>query len=351
MFNHKILKPMKKQIIMNKNTLTLVPGLIMMITLSCEKEKKLQTFSTKGENSIALRLTPDELVRHTNSFITQSLSGEWNLGNYKFQDAVLILEGALNYRTCTPHEYYDEIATDSASFSLSIFRNESDEWVADAERIITLWNRLLTHSREVRVRLGNESYFNIVADLEITRVNYETENIEISVVIWVGQNKYTLHPCDFSTTDYWYAGTLGPCSIGSGSVLLGSWDIIEMKLNPFACFGQPRCDYYSDISWKTFNPYNQQGPILVCGTGCNSLNHIWMGNWLNQCLSPAELKCERDAIRSLSLCNKPLVTGSLTEYKHPISYDVNVDPYYTNNWWAFHGAKVYYGKCNSYTPD
>lgn len=125
-----------------------------------------------------------------------------------------------------------------------------------------------------------------------------------------------------------------------------------MKLNPFLnCYEQYNCDYFSDISWKSFsNYYPPWPPYNQCGTGCNSLSDIWMGTY-NQCLTPTELECERDAIRSFSYCNKPLVSGSLVQYKLPIVYNVTVDPFYTNPQVAFHGAQVFYGKCSSYSSE
>ncbi|MBL7928314.1 MAG: hypothetical protein JNL47_02410 [Bacteroidia bacterium] len=115
-----------------------------------------------------------------------------------------MLEGALNYRTCTPHEYYDEIAIDSASRFITIEQSETDgPWVVSPDVLREFWEDLLTHAQQTAERLENGEYFNIVADLEIGHVDYEEKRIRVSVIMVAGINIYDIKACNFDpNTDY-----------------------------------------------------------------------------------------------------------------------------------------------------
>jgi hypothetical protein len=278
----------------------------MMMTLSCTKENQLPTLSKKGGNESAHRLAPEELEAVTNDFITQSLSGNWNLGNYEFEDVTLMLEGALNYRTCKPHEYYDEIATDSASFELPIYQDTDDNWYVDAERTIELWNNLLEHANAVPERLGNGNYFNIVADLEIAEVDYQSSKIVVSVVVWAGLA--TLYPipfCDFTSNDYWwsiFSPNAPGCSSNSTNTSSNAFKEIIRRINSGACFGSLEYGYFLNVTTLGALAFDGYGTIYNCEP-CSGINWAWIGSAPNtiDCLSPYEMDCYTNSIHCVGM--------------------------------------------------
>ncbi|MBL7929432.1 MAG: hypothetical protein JNL47_08215 [Bacteroidia bacterium] len=340
---------------MLKKSFTLALAVMLIMILSCRKEQQVNTLNKKGGNTAALRLAPEELEAITNDFITQSLSQQWNLGTYEYEDVVLMLEGALNYRTCTPQEYYDEIAIDSAAFQLDIFKQADDHWYVESERVIEFWNTLMQHAASAPERLQLTNGFNIVADLEVAGVDYETEKINVSVVIWAGNgSEETI--CDFTSNDYWLAcAPVGGCYTNSNNLTSDSRIEIQKRLNNRTCnqFLLTGCDYYMYISLQGFSALNF--PSISCQNYCFAiLNYggtMFIGYGMNDCISPQELECSVTETAKMASCNAPNVPGSFSNkdvISHNIQYaqDNNQPPYL----W-YHFVTVSNGKCNTYTPD
>lgn len=285
---------------MLKKSITLALAVMLIMILSCRKEQQVNTLNKKGGNTAALRLAPEELEDVTNDFITQSLSQQWNLGTYEYEDVVLMLEGALNYRTCTPHEYYDEIAIDSAAFQLDIFKQADDHWYVESERVIEFWNTLMQHAAGAPERLQLTNGFNIVADLEVAGVDYETEKINVSVVIWAGlATLSSIQYCEFGSNDYWWSifssNATSGCNNNPNSNNSNTLKEITRRINSGACFGVLGSGYFMNVAIHSLLAMDNYGSQFSC-VPCSGLNWAWINNSID-CLSPAELECYTSSIQ------------------------------------------------------
>ncbi|MEP7171144.1 MAG: hypothetical protein ABI855_17380, partial [Bacteroidota bacterium] len=217
---------------------------IALLLYSCQKEKQIVKGKVPETNNClnAERIDPADMETAMNSFIT--LVNENNVidcPDYEAQDALLIIEAALNYKTGTPAEDYYEVALDTTTFEMDLMRDgETGEFIFSNENMSDLWPTVLDAAMEAHNRVSFDSIndpFNIVVDLEFAEFDREseasTQTAVIRVVTWVGNTPLIGYNCNYNE-DWWADGSQQTTNGCNGNTSILSWAAreIQKRLSP-----------------------------------------------------------------------------------------------------------------------
>jgi hypothetical protein len=125
---------------------TLISGMIF----SCNKDQVSdQPVSGANSNSDSVqRIAPEHLESSYNDFITETMDDAPEYISYEVQDALLVLEAALNYHYGEPTEDYIMLAIDSSTFTWRIDKDQSEEFMLLSQYVSGEWNELFDYFEE-----------------------------------------------------------------------------------------------------------------------------------------------------------------------------------------------------------
>jgi hypothetical protein len=348
-----------------KNPKILLAVIILaLLYAGCRKEKEIVKGNLPGTGKHPVsgqRINLDEMPNEMNNFIYLTLHDELrSAGTYEGEDAMLIMEAALNYHTGHPASDYDDIAIDTFEFAMPLVKTPApieladppSEYVLLHDSLEVLWPVILDSVAAASGRVTFDSVndpFNIVVDLEFVRYDRESEDAEqvaiVQVTTWVGNSPFASLGCEY-TVSWWADGsqqTTNGCN-GNSSNLTWAAKEIQKRLGPL-CNAMPACGDYMAYVWPfTINAYQ-----TYTAPGCTPTFHItWNGPaynsciWAGQsdfCMGPTELQNETDGIKCTA---ETYLAGSII-----ISYKVQ-SFYNTSFPYIYHNCNVTNGQCLPY---
>lgn len=290
---------------------------LALLMPSCEKEKNLNKNASLTSLS-AERIPPDELEQAMNSFITLSLEDNPQFETYEVEDALLMIEAALNYHTATPNNGYDEIYIDSSTFNLTCnYIADEPRYDAYGDYINVIWAEVLNIARTAKERSpfeGESNPFNVVVDLEFVNpeqllsppTSGNQISAEVKIKTWVA-HPYNLSSgnCDFGANDYWYAfphyaPINGGCATNS-TTASNSLRELNRRLSPLCravCYDY---DYFSNINGADWGP----GGLGTCAN-----YYLWSSFSGSDCLAPSDMQCCLSGAQNGTNYYTNLISGS-----------------------------------------
>jgi hypothetical protein len=351
---------------MKKNLLVLF--FIALLYAGCRKEKEIVNGNLPEVKSTAnvQRIDPEDMERAMNSFIEQTdpeaIGPPPEFLDYDPEDALLIVEAALNYYTCMPDSDadYDEIAADTLTFEMNLVKDLEGSFIFSGSEMNTFWAAIADSAYHAsnRAAFGDPNDpFNIVVDLEFTEYDREseesTQTAAVQVITWVGNTPSSSWNCTFTQgLDAFPAyHTCGPTT---------NWSIkaIQQKLAP-GCRGATTCGYWSHITNPPIDFYyfsNQApcsgGPSPCFSFDANYPSFVWYyvdpGNQPlpYYCLSPTEMACTVTGLLHLGPCHAPDDPTNLSLKLTVKGYNYEGGFQATGTHPYFHICHIKYGKCN-----
>jgi hypothetical protein len=285
----------------------LVFFLVALLYAGCRKEKEIvkSNQSTVGSHFNGQRIEDRDMEAAMNHFITLTLNNRIaQCDDYEAQDALLIMEAALNYHTCMPDSDYYEIVADTFTIELTFVKPPESpepgpdtgpqEFTLSHDTMATLWPIILDSVESANERVTFDSPnnpFNVVVDLEFIHFNPDSDvsaqTVTLQVVTWVANSVSPGITCSYGTNDYWYAFpdyalSNGGCGSNSSNTSSNCLKQMNKRLGPL-CRGICDASYYSNIFGGDWGA--DPGP-----SSCASMSIYWSTS-PNDCFSPTDIAC------------------------------------------------------------
>ncbi|MEO5571507.1 MAG: hypothetical protein ABIT08_13355 [Bacteroidia bacterium] len=329
---------------------------IALLFFSCKKEQQIvKGRHFNSNNSLnALRIDDRDMVDSMNTFITQTRQTTPSFHSYEAQDALLVMEAALNFHTGFPDSDYYELTADTLNFAMSFSKDVlTGEYMYAGLNMNSFWTVILdsTVNAANRVRFDSINQpFNIVVDLEFTNFNPDDTNSNqtatLRVITWVANSPLIGINCSYNS-DWWADGPFTGWGCGTNTSTT-SWAAkeIQRRLSP-QCRAMPACDYVANI-WSGFiDPFlNCNAPgCTTCFTVAYPSTHpscIWQGQ-TDLCMKKTvDLPCETVGIQCIA---KYPIIGTSTII---IGYNMHVYQNGGSPFYMYHTCDVIYGHCVPY---
>lgn len=294
--------------------------------MSCEKEISKNSPLPKQPN--AERINPEEMESAMNNFIRESQEGTPQFQSYEAQDALLVIEAALNFHTATPNNSYDDVYVDNSAFTLTCYYNEErQEYDVIGDLINVVWPEVLEMANSARSRSpfsSNQNAFNSVVDLEFSNIellqsppdNGESVVVEvaISTVVANGPNGPNFPwPCTYGANDYWngYYQSTSPGGCGSNTNTTSTCFKEMYKKLSASCNGFCDGGYFTNITFNSQLYTVYPGNTWHC-TPYNTYLHKAPYGTGQVCFTPTEMNCFTEGARAAAAYHAPVdpLTGS-----------------------------------------
>ncbi|MEP7169726.1 MAG: hypothetical protein ABI855_10190 [Bacteroidota bacterium] len=329
---------------------------IALLFFSCKKEQQIMKGRLPNENNSlnALRIDDRDMTDSMNTFITQTLQGSTSFHSYEAEDALLVMEAALNFHTGHPDSDYYELTKDTLNFSLSLSRNTlTGEYMYSGLNMNSFWPIILDSAKYAKNRVRFDSIhapFNIVVDLEFTNFSPDdtnsTQTVTLRVVTWVANTPFIGINCSY-TVDWLADGPFtGYGCNGNASTTSWAYKEIQRRLSPL-CREMPSCDYVSNVWGGLIEPFYNYS-----ATGCTDCFTVAYPSSHHSCIWQApndlcmkyntDLPCETAGIQCVA--KFPIInTPNVIMAYHVIAHQNQGSPFY-----MYHTCDVIYGHCVPY---
>lgn len=346
------------------NLFLLIVTCFCIFMAACKKETAINKSIDKVDLSKA-RINENEMENAMNHFITQSFDDEPIYGSPEYQDALIMMEGCLNYRLCKPDTNGGDTRMDTIYKTVTITQGATEYYIAQQD-LTTLFSSLYQNVDNAITRVnipGSTLNYREWCDLEF--VEFATSNATTSTLGNAATQTATIRaitkvidisqlPCDMHCgylpgIDYWsiYFGIGGCSSNPCTNAPTTCAQVMAKHFNQYdkLCKQASEVVYYANIQQQIYAHLNFVNPNDL--TPADGYRDFLMFGGANQnypCIDPVDMQWYHDNMVNIAKYSPLAPQG-----KKPFSMVYNCLVLGNPAWGS--SATVTYGKTYKFLPN